>query len=753
MANTFNPSQYLTPQGTPSDPSVVALAQSIREEESGGNYTQSGDAGTSLGAYQWNNGATPIAQGQLPQNFVNAAKQYGLDPTDFSEQNQNKVAYLQMAQMKSEGMQPYQIASSWNSGSPDNWKTGAHQGTTTINGQSVSYDTPKYVQNVMANYQKYATQMGVTPGAGATPQSGTPSMVAGDMVPAGSSGSPSGAGVGTGTSQAAYGYVQPPTQAPTNDAMATASAGTGTSYAFGGSGTPGSPGTAVNPNEPDPGQASFANAAYNLGQLPSALGQLGGDLLPILPDIYNDIQGKSDKTVLQQVGDAGMSAAWFLPFGDIAEGIGLGAEALGLGADAAKTAGVLGTGVGTGYLGGAASNLSQGQSLPSAFSPNSGTLTGAALGGGFSAAGLAAGGLYNKFLGQQSAVDKVQSIWQDAAGSTKSGITNMSKTAAKGLTANPEFLANAGILPETSEVNDRLVFNTGEDSAAQKTLTQRIGALSELRDAAVAKSGATVNLEDLRGSMLTQAQKTFSGTALNTATDQINSEVDALAADPKYAVDQDGNISAGNATKIKSYLQGRANYDRPTQGLSASVFDTMANATKSTVEDAATEAGAPSIGDLNKMIQQHYDAQKFLSKINGQTIKGGRLGTYVKEGIGAAVGGAVGSAVGGGPIGTGLGILAGYKGGELASNFMQKLAAGGPMTAATFGRMATEDPEIVQQFAEYLGGEGGKVAPIVKPVETSAATKVTSLIKKSPGNVFRGMSRKAATNVFGAAVR
>ena len=153
MAN-FNPSQYIDAQGNPTDPSLVALAQSIRQEESGNNFTQVGDAGTSAGGYQWNNGKTPIAQGQLPANFVAGAKQFGLDPTDFSPENQNKVAYLQMAQDKSEGLQPYQIASKWNSGSPDNWQEGSNTGTTTINGKQVAYNTPKYVQNVMATFTK-----------------------------------------------------------------------------------------------------------------------------------------------------------------------------------------------------------------------------------------------------------------------------------------------------------------------------------------------------------------------------------------------------------------------------------------------------------------------------------------------------------------------------------------------------------------------------------------------------------------------
>ncbi len=131
--------------GTELDAGVVNLSRAIRARESKGDYNAVGDAGTSKGAYQWQ-----------PGNFESAAKQYGLDPKDFSPVNQDKVAYQQVKALKDKGYTPEQVAAAWNAGEGslqnDKWKTNV--GDTTINGQTVHYDTPSYVNSVVSEFQK-----------------------------------------------------------------------------------------------------------------------------------------------------------------------------------------------------------------------------------------------------------------------------------------------------------------------------------------------------------------------------------------------------------------------------------------------------------------------------------------------------------------------------------------------------------------------------------------------------------------------
>ena len=122
------------------DPQALALARAIELQEGGGKpaYNVPGASGEK-GAGQW-----------MPGEFEADAKAAGLNPNDFSPQNQDKVVYSTVKAKKDAGMQPAEIASEWNSGSPDNYTN--HSG---VNSKGVHYDTPAYVQGV----QKYYNQL------------------------------------------------------------------------------------------------------------------------------------------------------------------------------------------------------------------------------------------------------------------------------------------------------------------------------------------------------------------------------------------------------------------------------------------------------------------------------------------------------------------------------------------------------------------------------------------------------------------
>jgi hypothetical protein len=669
-----------TPQPTqPLNQTALTLSRAIRSVESNGNYNAVGDNGQSHGAYQFNK-----------SNFQNWATQYGLDPNDMSPTNQDHVAYERINGLLNQGIPPSQVAAIWNGAT---YKDGQYQA---IN--------PAYPQKVQ---QAYEAQLGKQGG--------------------GQSAQPQNSGLGgfdpnsQATPTAGLGGFSSQLQAPTIQ---------------GGSPTD----TSAQPQGPnaiqkignDVASGNYGGAAVDAGK------SLLNMAFPVVGDLVHDVQGKSDKSALQQLGDAGMSALWFLPFGDIADAIGIGTKALGASEAVGDAAGVIGSGAAGGYAGDVSSNLSQGKTGASAVKPGLGTL----VGGGLGVAGVGAGALYNKFLGEQNVVDNVTKAYDDASGATKSGIKNVSKTASKGLDPNSEFLANAGIPPETQEINGRRVFTTGAESASQATLQDRINALTNLRDQGVAQSGATNNLEELRQSMLAKANQDYSGTALTTAKKQINDEMDSLAQDPKYAQDANGNIQTSTTNKIKSYLQGRAKYDAATPSLTSQIYGTMANTTKGAVEDAAESAGSPDIKALNKIIQQHIDAKDYLTKLNGQTVRGGRLGGYAARGVGALVGNALG---GNNPITKSLATLGGEEAGGWVSRFMQKLAAGGPLSAGVLGRMATEDPQVVQKFLEYIGSQGGdKVAPLVKPIQQSSGNIIRGLMNRVPMRAAVAGSIRAA---------
>jgi hypothetical protein len=110
----MNPNETITADGMALDPKVVKVMRAIRQIESSGNYDAIGDGGTSAGAFQWNNGKTVLATGQVPKNYWGHAKEAGVDVKDFGKASQNKVAYSIMKKWKDDGLDPEEIAAKWN---------------------------------------------------------------------------------------------------------------------------------------------------------------------------------------------------------------------------------------------------------------------------------------------------------------------------------------------------------------------------------------------------------------------------------------------------------------------------------------------------------------------------------------------------------------------------------------------------------------------------------------------------------------
>lgn len=123
------------------DPTIVNLAKAIRETETRGAkdpYTAKGGSGE-FGAYQY----TPTTWSADVKAFT--GKDVPLEKAD--KLLQNEVAYKKLESLKKQGYNVGQIASIWNSGSPE-W-----EGKTGTNKFGVKYDVPQYVDSVARAYQ------------------------------------------------------------------------------------------------------------------------------------------------------------------------------------------------------------------------------------------------------------------------------------------------------------------------------------------------------------------------------------------------------------------------------------------------------------------------------------------------------------------------------------------------------------------------------------------------------------------------
>lgn len=141
-----------TTTGNSLDPQVVALAQAVRQSESGGDPTISGKSGE-YGAYQYEPGTWAKQSAAAGVNVP--LKQASL-------QQQNQVWYTWAKSMKDQGYNPGEIASMQNAGTGEpsaytgKFSNGApSEGT---NAEGVKYSVPDYVNGVMKNYQQYKSQ-------------------------------------------------------------------------------------------------------------------------------------------------------------------------------------------------------------------------------------------------------------------------------------------------------------------------------------------------------------------------------------------------------------------------------------------------------------------------------------------------------------------------------------------------------------------------------------------------------------------
>lgn len=133
----------------PLDPQVKAMALAIRQVESGGNYHAKGGSGE-YGAYQF-----------TPGTFSAASKKYlGRDVSIFNAtpEQQNEVVYKRIADWKSKGYNPGQIASMWNAGEgePDAYTGRFSNGAPSegTNKYGVHYSVPNYANKVASAYQQ-----------------------------------------------------------------------------------------------------------------------------------------------------------------------------------------------------------------------------------------------------------------------------------------------------------------------------------------------------------------------------------------------------------------------------------------------------------------------------------------------------------------------------------------------------------------------------------------------------------------------
>lgn len=629
-ANPQVGSNYSATDGTQLNPTAVTLAKAIRQVESNTDYNAVGDNGQSHGAYQFNK-----------DNFQNWAKQYGLNPDDFSPVNQDKVAYSRINSFLQKGVAPSEVAAIWN-------------GAKYIGGKYQAIQ-PEYVNKVKSAYQQIAS----TPQEN---QQGNQKMLA-----------------------------------------------------------PGVP--ALNLGQQGQPQTEDKGVWGNLmsGNLLGAGKDAFNWMFPIVGDIADDYQNKSQKTLLQQLGDAGLSALWFVP--GLGEGTGLLGHILEGGA--------------IGYGAGALSSLSQGQGLAQSFSPNASNLIGAATGGVAGGVLDRLSSLFGKNITQEGAINAVKKNLTDTMGATRSGGKLLENITSRG--SDP-----AGLIVGENAIPD-IVNGKFSTQAAQQAVKKNLATVGKLRAAILDSSGESVPLASLRRFAGDQVEQY----AASGETTKMQAQLDKLFQD--YQGSYGDAVTPSQLEAIKEAQAGASGiYKRTGQIGEQNAASIVGNVARSRIEDIASKSGFSGMKELNKLMSEHYDALSLLGKIDGQTVKGGRLGNMLRGHTIAGISALADVAGGGGLFSTLLAGLGGEGANALLSKIMGDTSISNPARELILNSIAQVNPDIIKAAQEFLASKGRLPSELAGQVAARMAPKTAS---KAPGlisNLLMKSTARGAGGLIGA---
>lgn len=669
------------------DPNALILTKAIGLQENGGkvNYNALGDGGSSAGQYQWNNGSTSLKQGQIPSNFATMASRHGLDGTDFSPENQNRVAYTYIKGLLDSGMTPAQVASSWNAGRGE---PNAYTGKFSNGSASTTstFDVPGYVKGVQGYAQKLWNEQQNNP-----TQSTEPTLPQDNAQPDNRSIFRKIGDLLTGNTQAAGKLIGESLAAPGNAQSYSEVLSNWTNQI---------------------GQLQDKiKQTVDSGQDPSRLQGVLKQALqnkPKLEDFTGDVINKTPEQVVGTLAGSGLEA---LSGGLLSGGAeALASKELGIGGKILQGAKIAAP---YGAVGGVASAAQNNESAGNVIGQGLlGGASAAALGGVLGGAGAIGGkvisgidnsGIVNKILPETDArVARMQTAVTDAQ-------KNIAESYKKALPLTPtQQMKEANLLNKTGDnVYTTLAkynINAGSEDAV-KQLQQVSDHFANATEYAQKNEHGLFNLDEIKSNAENQINQNIpSETGRIAAKDKIDNEVEALVKANKDSVIKGPN----NETLIDSKLVERlrktgnswTNFNlADPEKIGKSTGYALSNAVRDQVEKQGT---FPGYREANKEWSKVIHAQEVLQKISdsGKTFKalGGLSGTIARRILSGVIGlhtGGIGGAI--------LGEMGSEYGAKILSNPALRTYFDRQLIAR-FGAGQKATPEVVAKLIQEIEG-------------------------------------------------
>lgn len=688
------------------DQQALNLAKAIRKAETGTStdpYNAKGASGES-GAYQF-----------MPETWKGWSKQYlGQENAPLSIENQNKVAYSRILELKNKGLSPAQIASAWNSGNPDAYK----QNKVGTNSQGVAYDVPTYVKKVSENYNalkpKQAPQLPPkSPVVPPTPEK-RPTINPYQDTPVLGPLTNFGIGVGSAIGKTVFGAAEAGAKLVGAKGAAEKIKGAKENLydkQFGGSldTMSGKAGTVVGNIAPYVASAGAVNAATK------ALPYGARVVARTLPDIAigaaqtgGDVQGTAGIGFVSGVSNALVPGA----------------------AGAIKQ---IGAGYGVDVAAGLTGQRGEDRTGSNAFIPGLGTAIGTGI-PVLSKLGNIAKNIGNEDLQFNKAVTKVEKKLAGIEGGTKSSRNKIDfNKDSRNRIARSNVLENA--------VDENGLINT--QGAAQKYQDEVLNKNEGVVRADLEREGASIPAEVVRKKLVDKVNSSkLAGKEKAAALRNVDAEMKGIMLE----ADASGKIPLIALHDAKIIKASGVNW--ATDPFVGSERKALAGAYKELVE----EGSSLPIGEINKELAKYYKDLDYLKLLDGKRVAGGRLGKYFAQISGNIVGGATGGAIGG-PAGFAVGSVVG---GELSGK-INGILKKGTLTGIK-GGIFPSTPVINEAVKRSKSPRLGLPAPTTpfRSVQTSGKTinlparsqsTIDTAQSKSEGSLKKQYAATNSTNI------
>lgn len=226
---------------------------------------------------------------------------------------------------------------------------------------------------------------------------------------------------------------------------------------------------------------------------------------------------------------------------------------------------------------------------------------------------------------------------------------------------------------------------------ATSFLKSQISKLSDIKNRLVATGKGTTSIDDFqeRANAIIDSQKGWSLAKKSAAKTDV-----AKITNPWSDIYPDGIPN----TELDSLKTEHTNESSSYNSKSPFNLDSHAVVGKAARQLVESNAKDAPIGELNKLIQSHYDAISLLNSMRGKTPHGGALSHMLNNTVGE-VGGLAGGLAVGHPF---IGAMVGRAGAEAINEIINNHFISNPLKRSIVNNMPNTDPAVVQSALDYL---------------------------------------------------